>query len=89
MAKEQIGCDIMDFSRTSDVVAAIYEIEPEGVDCAIDAAAFKYTKGWTHSIQRAIGLETDQSEIVNEALRATRKFGNICLIADYAAATNG
>lgn len=89
MAKEHIGCDIIDFSQESDVVAAIYKMEPEGIDCAIDAAAFRYTKGWAQTIQRAVGLETDQSEIVNEALRATRKFGNICLIADYAALTNG
>ena len=88
MAKEKIGCDIINFSETKDVVAAIYELEPEGVDCCIDAAAFRYTKGILHTVQRAIGLETDSSEIVNEALRAVRKFGNISLVADYAALTN-
>jgi threonine dehydrogenase-like Zn-dependent dehydrogenase len=88
MAKEMIGCDIVNFSETKDVVAAIYELEPEGVDCCIDAAAFRYTKGILHTVQRAIGLETDSSEIVNEALRAVRKFGTISLVADYAALTN-
>lgn len=87
-AKEKIGADIIDFSKQTDVVKAIYELEPEGVNCAIDAAAFRYTKGVLHTVQRAIGLETDSSEIVNEALRATRKFGTISLVADYAAYTN-
>jgi threonine dehydrogenase-like Zn-dependent dehydrogenase len=88
LAKEKIGCDVIDFSEDSDVVAAIYKLEPDGVDCGIDAAAFRYTKGLLHGIQRAVGLETDSAEIVNEALRAVRKFGTIALVADYAALTN-
>lgn len=88
LAKEKIGCDIINFDETKDVVAAIYELEAEGVDCGIDAAAFRYTKGLLHGIQHAIGLETDSCEIPNEALRAVRKFGTISLVADYAAITN-
>ncbi|KAI9817702.1 MAG: hypothetical protein M1832_004596 [Thelocarpon impressellum] len=89
MAKDRLGCEIIDFTVKTDVVAAIYELEPEGVDCAIDAAAFRYTKGVLHTVQRAVGFETDSAEVVNEALRATRKFGHISLVADYAATTNG
>jgi threonine dehydrogenase-like Zn-dependent dehydrogenase len=88
VAKEKIGCDVIDFTKQTDVVKAIYDLEPEGVNCSIDAAAFRYTKGILHTVQRAVGLETDSSEIVNEALRATRKFGTIALVADYAAMTN-
>ncbi|TAQ88570.1 hypothetical protein B7494_g3103 [Chlorociboria aeruginascens] len=88
LAAEKIGCDPINFDEDTDVVAKIYELEPEGVDCGIDAAAFRYTKGILHSVQRAIGMETDSSEIVNEALRAVRKFGTISLVADYAAFTN-
>ncbi|KAI9872426.1 MAG: hypothetical protein M1830_001633, partial [Pleopsidium flavum] len=88
LAKETIGCDVINFSETSDVVAAIYELEPEGVNCCIDAAAFRYTKTMLHTVQRAVGLETDSSEVVNECLRAVRKFGSIALVADYAALTN-
>ena len=88
VAKNKIGCDVINFDEDSDVVAAIYKLEPDGVDCGIDAAAFRYTKGILHTVQRAVGLETDSSEIVNEALRAVRKFGHISLVADYAALTN-
>ncbi len=86
--KEKLGCDVIDFSKQKDVVAALYEMEPDGIDCCIDAAAFRYTKGIMHTVQRAVGLETDSSEIVNEALKAVRKFGTIALVADYAAFTN-
>jgi threonine dehydrogenase-like Zn-dependent dehydrogenase len=85
---KKIGCDVIDFSEIKDVVGEIYKLEPEGVNCAIDAAAFRYTKGMLHTIERSMSLETDSSEIVNEALRATRKFGSISLVADYAAMTN-
>jgi threonine dehydrogenase-like Zn-dependent dehydrogenase len=88
LAGDHIGCDIINFEEDKDVVSAIYKLEPDGVDCGIDAAAFRYTKGLLHTLQRAVSLETDSSEIVNEALRAVRKFGTICLVADYAALTN-
>lgn len=35
-----------------------------------------------------MGLETDSSEMINEMIRAVKKFGTIALIADYAAYTN-
>ena len=90
LAKDKLSVDnVIDFSKTLDVVRAIYDLEPEGVDCCIDAAAFRYTKGILQTVERAVGLETDSCEIPNEALRAVRKFGSIALVADYAAMTNG
>lgn len=88
LAKHKIGCDVINFDEVSDVVSEIYKLEPEGVDCAIDAAAFRYTKTLLHSVQRLTSLETDASEIPNEALRAVRKFGTVALVADYAAMSN-
>lgn len=88
LAQEKIGCTVINFEKTPNVEEEIYKLEPNGVDCGIDAAAFRYTKGIIHTVQRAVGLETDSAEIINEALRAVRKFGNICLVADYAAYTN-
>jgi threonine dehydrogenase-like Zn-dependent dehydrogenase len=85
---KSFGCDIINFDVTPKVEEEIYRLEPDGVDCGIDAAAFRYTKGLLHTVQRAVGLETDSCEIVNEALRTVRKFGNVALVADYAAFTN-
>lgn len=88
LAKSVIGRDIIDFSVQTDVVSAIYELEPQGVDCAIDATGFRYAKTVLHKAERAMNLETDSSEVVNEAIRATRKFGPVSLVADYATTTN-
>jgi len=60
-----------------------------GLDRAIDCAAFRYAKSTLHKIQRAVGLETDTPEILNEAIQSVKKFGTISIIADYAATTNG
>ena len=84
----EMECDTIDFSQQKDVVSAIYELEPQGVDCCIDAAAFRYTKTLLQSAERLVGLETDSSEIPNETIRAVRKFGTIAIVADYAAMTN-
>jgi threonine dehydrogenase-like Zn-dependent dehydrogenase len=89
LAKDKFNCDVINFDEQKDVVSAIYGLEPQGVTNAIDAAAFRYSKSVSHAIQRAMCLETDTPEILNEALRATRKFGTIALVADYAATTNG
>jgi threonine dehydrogenase-like Zn-dependent dehydrogenase len=85
---QDMGCDTIDFSKQKDVVGEIYKLEPQGVDCCIDAAAFRYTKTLRQSAERLIGLETDSSEIPNETLRAVRKFGTVAVVADYAAMTN-
>ncbi|KAI8817026.1 chaperonin 10-like protein [Fimicolochytrium jonesii] len=83
------GVESINFDVDTDVVAKIQELVPGGLDRSIDCAAFRYAKSMLHKVQRAIGLETDTPEIVNECIRATKKFGTVALIADYAATTNG
>ncbi|KEF60719.1 uncharacterized protein A1O9_02280 [Exophiala aquamarina CBS 119918] len=83
-----MGCDTIDCSEQNDVVGAIYELEPQGVDCCIIAAAFRNTKPPGQSAERRFDLETDSSEIPNEALRVVRKFGTIAIVADDATMTN-
>lgn len=88
-AVNTLGIEGILADKGTDVVAKIREKIAIGVDCIIDAAGFRFTKGILHTVQRAVGLETDSSEILNEEIRAVRKFGTISLIADYAATTNG
>ena len=90
LAQKKYGAIPINFKEVKDVVEELYKHEKLGIDCCIDAAAFRYTPSSTlHTIQRAVGLETDQPTIVNEAIRACKKFGNISLVADYAGITNG
>ena len=62
------------------VPTKIHDIVPGGVDISIDATG---GKGFVHKVQLATGMEQDTSEMVNEAIYATKKFSRVGIIADY------
>lgn len=74
--------------RGQTVTAAIHKRVPGGVDVSIEAAGGEYAKGWAHYFELAIGAENDTSELLNEAITSTRKFGRVGVIADYVGFTN-
>ncbi|KAG0353890.1 hypothetical protein BGX24_007134, partial [Mortierella sp. AD032] len=88
LAKERWGAEVINFDENTDVAARVNEFAPNGLDRSIDCAGFRYAKSMVHRIERAVGLETDTSEVINEMVRSTKKFGTMALIADYAAYTN-
>lgn len=67
------------------VPSKIHEMIPGGVDVSIDATGGEYAKGWTHKLELMAGLEQDTSEMINECLYSTRKFGKVGIIGDYVA----
>ncbi|KAI7850363.1 chaperonin 10-like protein [Circinella umbellata] len=88
LAQVHWGAEPINFKQDQDVVKKIFELAPDGLDRAIDCAGFRYTKSLLHKVEHAVGLETDSPEVLNECLRAVKKFGSIGVIADYAAYTN-
>ncbi|KAH8547475.1 chaperonin 10-like protein [Umbelopsis sp. PMI_123] len=88
LAKNKWGVETINFEKDTDVVSKLNELVPAGLDRAIDCAGFRYAKSMIHKIERSLGMETDTSEVLNEMVRATKKFGTVALIADYAAYTN-
>jgi len=90
LARQRYGVEPINFEEFEDVPTRIKQIlNTDGLDRAIDCAAFRYSKSRTHKLQRAVGLETDTPEILNECLKSVKKFGTIAIIADYAGTTNG
>jgi len=89
LAFQKFGVECVNFDEVDDVSEHIQKHVSGGLDRAIDCAAFRYGKSKLHKVQRAVGLETDTPEILNEAIRAVKKFGTIAIIADYAGTTNG
>jgi len=83
----KLGIEVIDFSQQS-VVEAIEKLEPEGLDCSIECAGYEYTKTNTHYFERAVGLETDSSEILTEMFICTRKFGRVAVIGVYVGFSN-
>ncbi|KAG0231424.1 hypothetical protein BGW42_000251 [Actinomortierella wolfii] len=88
MARLRWDAEPINFDHDTDVSAKINEMMPHGLDVTIDCAGFRYAKSFLHKVERTVGLETDTSEVLNEMIRSTRKFGTISVIADYAAYTN-
>jgi len=86
---EQMGVDTVDFSIFSNVAKRIKVLVPDGLDVAIDAATFHEPKTVIHKISKALSLETDVSETLNETFLAVKKMGRVGIIAAYAGYTNG
>jgi threonine dehydrogenase-like Zn-dependent dehydrogenase len=86
---EEMGVDAIDFTIYEDVPKRIKHLVPDGLDVAIDAATFHEPKTVIHKISKALSLETDVSETLNETFLAVKKMGRVGIIAAYAGYTNG
>jgi len=89
VAKEKLGVEVINFDEVKGVAQYLKKIVPGGPDVCIDAVGFRYPKTLRQKVEKTIGLETDVSDIINEASYAVRKMGSIALIGDYFGNTNG
>jgi len=83
--------ECLDFSKVDSkkgVSGTIQEMVPGGVDVALECAAGEFTKGWLHTVEVAVGLETDTSETLNEMILSVRKFGRCGITGVYSGFTN-
>ena len=87
LALHKLGIEIIDFSK-EDVCQFLQKTAPGGLDCAIDAAGFRYAKSTLHKIEKALSLETDTCDVLTECITSLRKFGRLSIIADYVGFTN-
>jgi len=84
------GIEVLDHTKLPHgrtVTAEIHDRVPGGVDVSIEAAGGEYAKGWPHKFELAVGAEQDTSELVNQAITSTRKFGRVGIIDDYVGCT--
>ncbi|CBQ70039.1 probable glutathione-dependent formaldehyde dehydrogenase [Sporisorium reilianum SRZ2] len=88
-AQDRLDIETINFEQTPEVTDEVLKKVPGGVDVSFDAAGFRYAKSLKHKAMQAAGVETDTPETLNEAIRATRKFGRIAVIADYVGECSG
>jgi threonine dehydrogenase-like Zn-dependent dehydrogenase len=63
LVAQKYGAETIDYSKIDDVVGYIKNIVgPDGLDKAVDATGFRYTKTTAQTLQRAVGLTTDSSD---------------------------
>lgn len=85
-AKKKIpGLETINYEelKKQSIPAKIHELVPGGVDACIDASGGEYAKTWAHKLEQLSGLEQDTSEMINECIYSTRKFGRVGIIGDY------
>ncbi|KAH8091798.1 GroES-like protein [Cristinia sonorae] len=94
-AQEKTGIEVIDFTVHADVVKRLQELVPGGLDVAIDCGltnsltgTFHQPKTLLHKVEKALMLETDVSEIVNEMITSVKKGGRCGIIGAYAGFTN-
>ncbi|KAL4242081.1 zinc-containing alcohol dehydrogenase family protein [Abortiporus biennis] len=87
-AREHSGIETLDFSQHTDVVKRLQEIVPGGLDVALDCGTFHQPKSLLHKVEKALMLETDVPEIVNEMLMSVKKGGRCGIIGAYSGYTN-
>lgn len=74
---------------SDDVVKKLYEMEQYGWDYCFDTAGFEYAQSVVHKAMRAVALETDTPEALNECIVSAKKHGRVSIAADYAGLANG
>ncbi|EMD91122.1 hypothetical protein COCC4DRAFT_136360 [Bipolaris maydis ATCC 48331] len=90
-AKQKIpGLETINYQelKKQSIPAKIHEMVPGGVDACIEASGGEYAKTWTHKLELMSGMEQDTSEMINECIYSTRKFGRVGIIGDYVGFTN-
>ncbi|TFK68936.1 GroES-like protein [Pluteus cervinus] len=85
---EQAGIETINFDQHKDVVKRILELVPQGLDVGLDCGTFHEPKAWLHKVEKALMLETDVPETINEMIVAARKMGRCGIIAAYAGFAN-
>lgn len=83
--KKVPGLEVIDYEQLNkqSVPAKIHDLVPGGVDACIEAAGGEYAKSWMHKLELFSSLEQDTSEMINECIYSTRKFGRVGIIGDY------
>ncbi|RGP72150.1 s- hydroxymethylglutathione dehydrogenase alcohol dehydrogenase [Fusarium longipes] len=95
-AEHKDKLEFVDFKKLSHgvtnkptVVSRLKELTGNrGPDCAIECVAGEYPKSWTHTIEMALGAETDSSEIINEMIEGVRNYGRCGVTGVYVGYTN-
>ena len=88
-AQKNLGIEVVDIKAEKDIVSKFKELVPGGLDVGLDCSTFHEPKTISHKVQRALMLETDVPEILNEIFLTVKKGGRCGIIADYIGTVNG
>lgn len=82
-----LGVEVINF-KEHNPVETLAQLIPGGPDVCIDSVGFRYSKGILHTIESAIGMESDVGECLDECIKACKVGGVVSVIGDYVGTTN-
>lgn len=90
MAKEALGIEVVDRTglTSMQLCEKLNSMEEKGFDVTIEAVGFRFAMSKKHKIARAVGMETDTPEIIDECLTCLKQYGKVSIIGDYAGYAN-
>lgn len=91
LARRALNIEVIDRSacrNSKDLCDKLEMMEPKGFDVCIEAVGFRFAATPKHRIMRALALETDTPEIIDEGLTVLKPYGKVSIIGDYAGYAN-
>lgn len=90
LAVHALNIDVIDRTglTTGQLTDEILQIIPLGADVCIEAVGMRFPLSLLHKVERAIGLETDTPEVLQECFKVARPYGRISIIGDYVGIAN-
>jgi threonine dehydrogenase-like Zn-dependent dehydrogenase len=90
LASKVFNIEVLDRSglTTAQVTDTLRGFLPKGADLCIEAVGFRFPITTTHKVERALGMETDTADILEECFKVARKYGHVSIIADYIGLAN-
>lgn len=90
LAEDVLGIEVIDRKglNSKELCDKLLRMVPKGVDVAIEAVGFRFPMSMTHKVSRALNLETDTPEIIDECLTCLKPYGRVSIVGDYAGYAN-
>lgn len=90
LAVHALNIEVVDRTglTTGQLTEEILNMIPNGADVCIEAVGMRFPLSLLHKVERAIGLETDTPEILQECFKVARPYGRISIIGDYVGTAN-
>ncbi|KAJ0403571.1 hypothetical protein P43SY_009019 [Pythium insidiosum] len=84
-AYDRFGLEVLDRTGLSsaELTKKLLDTLPDGgADVAIDACGAAASPGWMKSMEKAVGMDKESTDILKECATVTRKCGRVVVIAD-------
>lgn len=90
LAMNSLGIEVIDRSdmKSQQLCDELLQLEPKGFSVCVEAVGFRFPVTTKHKVARALNLETDTADIIDECLTCLKPYGIVSIVGDYAGYAN-